>query len=107
VVCLGAILQILVVSEIVAIGETATPLCSLGLSATSQPPVSSTFLSEQTSHQQPANSTLLSEQTSTSQPNKLVPGVRILRWKILADSFDVYARTFLDFTFTVSATRVA
>jgi hypothetical protein len=36
-----------------------------------QPPASSTFLSEQTSHQQPASSTLLSEQTSTShQPNK-------------------------------------
>jgi hypothetical protein len=31
-----------------------------------QPPASSTFLSEQTSHQQPANSTFLSEQTSTS-----------------------------------------
>jgi hypothetical protein len=31
-----------------------------------QPPGSSTFLSEQTSHQQPASSTLLSEQTSTS-----------------------------------------
>jgi hypothetical protein len=31
-----------------------------------QPPASSTFLSEQTSHHQPANSTLLSEQTSTS-----------------------------------------
>jgi hypothetical protein len=31
-----------------------------------QPPASSTFLSQQTSHQQPANSTLLSEQTSTS-----------------------------------------
>jgi hypothetical protein len=31
-----------------------------------QPPPSSTFLSEQTSHQQPANSTFLSEQTSTS-----------------------------------------
>jgi hypothetical protein len=31
-----------------------------------QPPVSSTFLSEQISHQQPASSTLLSEQTSTS-----------------------------------------
>jgi hypothetical protein len=30
------------------------------------PPASSTFLSEQTSHQQPASSTLLSEQTSTS-----------------------------------------
>jgi hypothetical protein len=31
-----------------------------------QPPASSTFLSEQTSHQQPANSTFLSEQTSIS-----------------------------------------
>jgi hypothetical protein len=31
-----------------------------------QPPASSTFISEQTSHQQPASSTLLSEQTSTS-----------------------------------------
>jgi hypothetical protein len=40
---------------------------------TYQLPVSSTFLSEQTSHQQPASSTFLSEQTSTShQP----PGKR-------------------------------
>jgi hypothetical protein len=31
-----------------------------------QPPVSSTFLSEQISHQQPASSTFLSEQISTS-----------------------------------------
>jgi hypothetical protein len=31
-----------------------------------QPPASSTFLSEQTSHQQSANSTFLSEQTNTS-----------------------------------------
>jgi hypothetical protein len=31
-----------------------------------QPPASSTFLSEQTSHQQLANSTFLSEQISTS-----------------------------------------
>jgi hypothetical protein len=31
-----------------------------------QPPASSTFLSDQTSHQQPANSTFLSEQISTS-----------------------------------------
>jgi hypothetical protein len=43
-----------------------------------QPPASSTFLSEQTSHQQSASITLLSEQTSTShqppatsQPNTL------------------------------------
>jgi hypothetical protein len=36
-----------------------------------QPPASSTFLSEQTSHQQPASSTFLSEQISTShQPNE-------------------------------------
>jgi hypothetical protein len=31
-----------------------------------QPPASSIFLSEQTSHHQPASSTFLSEQTSTS-----------------------------------------
>jgi hypothetical protein len=31
-----------------------------------QPPASSTFLSEQTSHQEPASSIFLSEQTSTS-----------------------------------------
>jgi hypothetical protein len=36
-----------------------------------QPPASSTFLSEQTSHQQSASSTFLSEQISTShQPNE-------------------------------------
>jgi hypothetical protein len=36
-----------------------------------QPPASSTFLSQQTSHQQPANSTLLSEQINTShQPTE-------------------------------------
>jgi hypothetical protein len=36
-----------------------------------QPPASSTFLSEQTSHQQPASSTFLSQQTSTShQPTE-------------------------------------
>jgi hypothetical protein len=40
-----------------------------------QPPASSTFLSEQTSHQQPVNSTFLSEQTSTShQPNEQADG---------------------------------
>jgi hypothetical protein len=42
-----------------------------------QPPASSTFLSQQTSHQQPASNTFLSEQTSTShqpteQPNRLM-----------------------------------
>jgi hypothetical protein len=31
-----------------------------------QPPASSTFISEQTSHHQPANNIFLSEQTSTS-----------------------------------------
>jgi hypothetical protein len=42
-----------------------------------QPPASSTFLSEQTSHQQPASSTFLSEQISTShQP----PAKRTGRW---------------------------
>jgi hypothetical protein len=35
-----------------------------------QPPASSTFLSEQTSHQQPASSTFLSEQTSHQPPAK-------------------------------------
>jgi hypothetical protein len=35
-----------------------------------QPPASSIFLSEQTSHQQPASSTLLSEQTSTSHQHE-------------------------------------
>jgi hypothetical protein len=35
-----------------------------------QPPASSTFLSEQTSHQQPASSTLLSEETSTSHQHQ-------------------------------------
>jgi hypothetical protein len=42
-----------------------------------QPPASTTFLSEQTSHQQSANSTFLSEQTSTShrnQPNEQADG---------------------------------
>jgi hypothetical protein len=50
-----------------------------------QPPASSTFLSQQTSHQQPVNNTFLSEQTSTSHqsPAKrtgfLAPEVRIHR----------------------------
>jgi hypothetical protein len=38
-----------------------------------QPPASSAFLSQQTSHQQPARSTFLSEQNSTGhqrQPNE-------------------------------------
>jgi hypothetical protein len=40
-----------------------------------QPPASSTFLSEQTSHQQSANSTFLSQQTSISQqPNEHAHG---------------------------------
>jgi hypothetical protein len=40
-------------------------VCSLGFMAY-QPPVSSTFLSQQTSHQQPASSTFLLEQTITN-----------------------------------------
>jgi hypothetical protein len=44
-----------------------------------QPPASSTFLSEQTSHQQPADSTFLSEQTSTSHQQ---PAERTARWLI-------------------------
>jgi hypothetical protein len=48
-----------------------------------QPPASSTFLSEQTSHQQSANSTFLSEQISTShQPPAKRTGNR-LSWSSL------------------------
>jgi hypothetical protein len=44
-----------------------------------QPPASSTFLSEQTSHQQPANNTFLSAQISTShQP----PAKRTGYWSL-------------------------
>jgi hypothetical protein len=40
-----------------------------------QPPASSTFLSEQTSHKQSTSNTFLSEQISTShQPNERVVG---------------------------------
>jgi hypothetical protein len=43
-----------------------------------QPPFSSTFLSEQTSHQQPVNSIFLSEQASTShQPNEQVVNLNL------------------------------
>jgi hypothetical protein len=50
-----------------------------------QPPASSTFLSQQTSHQQPASSTLLSEQTSTShQP----PANRTGCWSDQVNSYD-------------------
>jgi hypothetical protein len=45
--------------------KTARPSKQLVRSAY-QPPASSTFLSEQTSHQQSASSTFLSEQISTS-----------------------------------------
>jgi hypothetical protein len=44
-----------------------------------QPPASSTFLSEQTSHQQSASSTFLSEQISTShQPPAKRTGCKIV-----------------------------
>jgi hypothetical protein len=47
-----------------------------------QPPASSTFLSDQTSHQQPTSSTFLSEQTSTShQPPANRTGWRVLSGK--------------------------
>jgi hypothetical protein len=50
-----------------------------------QPPASSTFLSEQTSHQQPANSTFLSEQTSTShQPNEQADSIYLTKTDKLA-----------------------
>jgi hypothetical protein len=53
-----------------------------------QPPASSTFLSQQTSHQQPASSTLLSEQTSTGhQPPANRTGCKFVvdrfTWSIL------------------------
>jgi hypothetical protein len=40
--------------------------CSRPVRLAYQPPASSTFLSEQTSHQEPASSTFLSAQTSIS-----------------------------------------
>jgi hypothetical protein len=44
-----------------------------------QPPASSTFISEQTSHQQSVSSTFLSEQINTShQPNKQAAYHKIL-----------------------------
>jgi hypothetical protein len=45
---------------------TATSLDHRPVRLAYQPPASSTFLSEQTSHQQSASSTFLSEQISTS-----------------------------------------
>jgi hypothetical protein len=46
------------------------------VTADGQPPASSTFLSEQTSHQQPASSSFLSEQTSTRHQ----PSVKRTGW---------------------------
>jgi hypothetical protein len=46
-----------------------------------QPPASSTFPSEQTSHQQPASSTFLSEQTSTTHQ----PPAKRTGWLALID----------------------
>jgi hypothetical protein len=51
-----------------------------------QPPASSTFLSDQTSHQQPASSTFLSEQTSTSHQS---PAKRTRWW--LVDALELNA----------------
>jgi hypothetical protein len=58
----------------------------------SQPPSSSTFLSEQTSHQQPANITFLSQQISTSHqpPAKRTGcwnGARVWNLDWFGDSF--------------------
>jgi hypothetical protein len=47
-------------------GEQARPSNSRPVRLAYQPPASSTFLSEQTSHQQPANTIFHSEQISTS-----------------------------------------
>jgi hypothetical protein len=58
-----------------------------------QPPASTTFLSEQTSHQQPTNNTFLSEQTITShQPPAKRTGCLSI-FKVAdqsASSFDPY-----------------
>jgi hypothetical protein len=54
-----------------------------------QPPASSTFLSEQTSHQQQASSTFLSEQISTShQPPAKRTGRRSVIDKVCSQAFD-------------------
>jgi hypothetical protein len=46
-----------------------------------QPPASTTFLSEQTSHQQSANNTFLSEQISTNhQPSATSQTNRLVAW---------------------------
>jgi hypothetical protein len=47
-------------------GATLHPLNPRPVRLAYQPPASSIFLSQQTSHQQPASNTLLSEQTNTS-----------------------------------------
>jgi hypothetical protein len=50
-----------------------------------QPPASSTFLSEQTSHQQSANNIFLSEQISTShQPPAKRTGCKLLSRTLLS-----------------------
>jgi hypothetical protein len=63
------------VSFFLVLGKNRSPSRPVRLAY--QPPASSTFLSEQTSHQQSANSTLLSEQTSTKhQPPAKRTGCR-------------------------------
>jgi hypothetical protein len=65
------------VSSIYALGAKLAPIVGDNgpVRLAYQPPASSIFLSEQTSHQQPANSTFLLEQTSTShQPPAIRTG---------------------------------
>jgi hypothetical protein len=54
-----------------------------------QSPVSSTFLSEQTSHQQSASSTFLSEQISTSHQQSAKQSDVRLAWNISHPRFAV------------------
>jgi hypothetical protein len=56
-----------------------------------QPPVSNTFLSEQTSHQQPTSSTFLSEQTSTGHqpPAKRTGCMLLARWRLSLEQHSI------------------
>jgi hypothetical protein len=62
-----------------------------------QPPASSTFLSQQTSHQQPASSIFLSEQTSTShQPPAKRTGCQVLssrKWNCCSQHSPISAQS--------------
>jgi hypothetical protein len=64
-----------------------------------QPPASSTFLSEQTSHHQPANCTFLSQQISTSHQ----PPAKRTGWLAISNqSFPALCMRFLRFSYAAS-----